>query len=93
MKIRLNVSVKVRGGRIFIPGVYDSSVEGNAPLFKILDSAEPSSAFDNLEAVNPVEAEITEEDVEEEETEEAEEEEVEEAEDKPKKKKKKKKVI
>lgn len=91
MKIRLKISVKVRGGRVFTPGVYDSEIEAYSPLFAVLDLDSESDAFESLTPIPVVEDlppdvggdgdsdedEVVEED-------EAEEEEVEE---KPKKKK------
>ena len=95
MKIRLKVSVKVRGGRIFVPGVYDSENEGYAGLFSVLTGNESSDVLDIIDAPSPIlEEEVEEKDEETEETESDETEEVEETEEeKPKKKKKKKRVI
>jgi hypothetical protein len=99
MKIRLKVSVKVRGGQVFIPGVYDSENPGHSVLFGVLQGNEGSDILEFLDV--PVPIAVQEEDTEdlesesEDETEdetEAEQEEVEETEEKPKKKKKKKKV-
>lgn len=50
MKIRLKVSVKVRGGQVFIPGVYDSENVGHAGLFNILSGNEGSDVFETLDA-------------------------------------------
>lgn len=50
MKIRLKVSVKVRGGRIFIPGVYDSENEGFSELFNTLTGNESSDVFEALDS-------------------------------------------
>ena len=95
MKIRLKVSVKVRGGQVFVPGVYDSEKVGYESLFSTLPE-EDDYVFEVLtpsEIPAPVEEDFEEETDGEEETEEIEsDEESEEVEEKPKKKKKKKKV-
>lgn len=92
MKIRLKVSVKVRGGRVFIPGVYDSENEGFKDLFNTLTGNESSDVVEVLEAPAPVEVDPEEEESFDDESEEETEEGSEEVEEKPKKKKKKKKV-
>jgi hypothetical protein len=53
MKIRLKVSVKVRGGRVFTPGVYDSEIEAYFPLFAVLDLDSESDAFEYLNTPIP----------------------------------------
>ena len=85
MKIRLKVSVKTRGGRIFIPGVYDLNEQ--EILADLLKDVEDENVLERLYIPKPVEEEESE--VEEEDVEESEEE----SEEKPKKKKKKKRVI
>lgn len=54
MKIRLKVSVKVRGGRVFTPGVYDSEIEAYSPLFDVLDLDSESDAFESLTPIPAV---------------------------------------
>ncbi len=92
MKIRLKVSVKTRGGKIFIPGVYN--LKDQEVLAELLKDVKDDAVFEALYIPEPVvEAEEVEEEegFEEEAEEETEEEEAEE--EKPKKKKKKKRVI
>ena len=90
MKVHLKVSVKIRGGRICIPGVYD--LEKDASLAAVLEGVENEAIFVPLDVPAVIEEEeIPEEETEEEdseeetEEEETEEEEVEE-EEAPKKK-------
>ena len=83
MKIRLKVSVKTRGGKIFIPGVYN--LKDQEILAELLKDVKDDAVFEALYIPEPV--------VEAEEVEEEEGFEEEEAEEKPKKKKKKKRVI
>lgn len=91
MKIRLKISVKTRGGRIFIPGVYD--LKSNEVLADLLKDVSDERVFETLYVpAEPVLEEETDEDETEEGSEE-ESEETEEVEEKPKKKKKKKRVI
>ena len=96
MKIRLKVSVKVRGGQVFIPGVYDSENEGFKDLFNTLTGNESSDVVEVIDAPVPVEVDLDEESEEDSDEEDSSEEESveesEEVEEKPKKKKKKKKV-
>ena len=54
MKIRLKVSVKVRGGRVFVPGVYDSENEGFSSLFDTLTGNESSDICEVLEVPVPI---------------------------------------
>ena len=90
MKIHLKVSVKIRGGRICIPGVYD--LDKDASLAETLEGVENPSIFESLELPLPVveegepETEDDEDDDSEEEVEEEEEEAEEEAPSAPKKK-------
>lgn len=107
MKIRLKISVKTRGGRIFIPGVYD--LKSNEVLADLLKDVSDERVFETLYVpAEPVLEEETDEDETEEGSEEEskegseeeseegseeESEETEEVEEKPKKKKKKKRVI
>ena len=99
--IRLKKSVKVRGGKIFIPGMYDLSKESFKSLKEVLSGVKDTSLFEVIVTTTPppVEGEVaedieqdSEEESEEEPEEESEEEPEEESEEKPKKKKKKKKV-
>ena len=88
MKIHLKVSVKIRGGRICIPGVYD--LEKDESLAAVLEGVENEAIFVPLDVPAAVveEEEVeeeTESDEDEDEEEETEEEEVEE-EEAPKKK-------
>ena len=43
MKVHLKVSVKIRGGRICIPGVYD--LEKDASLAAVLEGVENEAIF------------------------------------------------
>lgn len=89
MRIHLKVSVKIRGGRICIPGVYD--LEKDESLAAVLEGVENEAIFVPLDVPAAVveEEEVLEEETEsdedEDEEEETEEEEVEE-EEAPKKK-------
>ena len=88
MRIHLKVSVKIRGGRICIPGVYD--LEKDASLAAVLEGVENEAIFVPLDVPAVIEEEEvleeeTESDEDEDEEEETEEEEVEE-EEAPKKK-------
>ena len=88
MKVHLKVSVKIRGGRICIPGVYD--LEKDASLAAVLEGVENEAIFVPLDVPAVIEEEEvleeeTESDEDEDEEEETEEEEVEE-EEAPKKK-------
>ena len=88
MKIRLKVSVKTRGGKIFIPGVYN--LKDQEILAELLKDVKNDEVFEALYIPEPVVEEVEEEEGFEEESDESEEETEEE---KPKKKKKKKRVI
>jgi len=88
MKIRLKVSVKARGGRTYIPGMYDT--KDHPELAASLEGEEREFVFEKLpNLVEAPEEEIFEEEETEEETEETEELE----EEQPVKKKKKKKKV
>ena len=98
MQIRLKVSVKARGGRIYIPGVYDLEKPGFETLATSLEGVEDSTIFELIQAPSVAGGPDLEEDrdeldeEQEDAEEEAEEEDEEEVVEKPKKKKKKKKV-
>lgn len=96
MKIRLKVSVKTRGGKIFIPGVYD--LEKQDVLAALLENVSDENVFEALYVPAPVieKTDDSDEDGQEDDQDqedEAEEGTEEEIEEKPKKKKKKKRVI
>lgn len=80
MKIHLKVSVKIRGGRICIPGVYD--LDKDESLAAVLEGVENPSIFESLELPLPVveEGESEAPEDEDDDSEEEEEEEVEEEE-------------
>ena len=89
MKIHLKVSVKIRGGRICIPGVYD--LDKDESLAAVLEGVENEAIFVPLDVPAVVEEEEvleeeTESDEDEDEEEETEEEEEVEEEEAPKKK-------
>ena len=79
--------MKTRGGKIFIPGVYN--LKDQEILADLLKDVKNDEVFEALYIPEPVVEEVEEEEGFEEESDESEEE----AEEKPKKKKKKKRVI